>query len=131
MINVVDETIHQSRRIIIVLIPESSCYNVLEDTSEQQLAVYNALIRDGIKVILIELNKIKDYASMPESIRYVKEKHGAIRWKGDFSERSHSANTKFWKNVRYQMPSRANIAFSEQHLLPRTFSSPQTPVLER
>ncbi|XP_067419680.1 interleukin-1 receptor type 1-like [Emydura macquarii macquarii] len=131
VVNVADEKINQSRRVIIVLVPESSGYGVLEDTSEQQLAVYNALIRDGIKVILIELDKIKDYTNMPESIKYIKQKHGAIRWKGDFTERSHSASTKFWKHVRYQMPPRQTVSPSEQQLLPLSFNSPQTIMLER
>uniref|UniRef100_A0A8C3T4D7 Interleukin-1 receptor type 1 n=1 Tax=Chelydra serpentina TaxID=8475 RepID=A0A8C3T4D7_CHESE len=115
VVNVVDETIKQSRRLIIVLVPESS--SLLEDIFEQQLAVYNALVQDGIKVILIELDKIKDYTNMPESIKYIKQKHGAIKWKGDFTEKSYSANTKFWKNVRYRMPPRCPTS-SELHLLP-------------
>ncbi|CAM4430879.1 interleukin-1 receptor type 1-like [Lepidochelys kempii] len=131
VVNVADEKINQSRRVIIVLVPESSCYSVLDDTSEQQLAVYNALIRDGIKVILIELDKIKDYTNMPESIKYIKQKHGAIRWKGDFTERSHSASTKFWKNVRYQMPPRQTLSPSELQLLPLAFNSPHTITLQR
>ncbi|XP_030906916.2 interleukin-1 receptor type 1-like isoform X2 [Melopsittacus undulatus] len=124
VISIADEKIHQSRRVIIVLVPEPSCYSILEDVSEKQLAIYNALIQDGIKVILIELEKIKDYATMPESIQYVKQKHGVIRWKGDFSERSYSASTKFWKKVRYHMPSRKNGSSSGLHLLPKDFSSP-------
>uniref|UniRef100_A0A8C3T481 Uncharacterized protein n=1 Tax=Chelydra serpentina TaxID=8475 RepID=A0A8C3T481_CHESE len=112
VVNVVDETIKQSRRLIIVLVPESS--SLLEDIFEQQLAVYNALVQDGIKVILIELDKIKDYTNMPESIKYIKQKHGAIKWKGDFTEKSYSANTKFWKNVRYRMPPRCPTS-SELH----------------
>ncbi|NWU65021.1 IL1R1 protein, partial [Pterocles burchelli] len=116
VISIADEKMHQSRRVIVVLVPEPSCYSVTEDVSEKQLAMYNALIQDGIKVILIELEKIQDYADMPEAIKYIKQKHGAIRWKGDFSERSHSANTRFWKKVRYHMPSRKNA--SGLHLLP-------------
>ncbi|XP_039396679.1 interleukin-1 receptor type 1-like isoform X2 [Mauremys reevesii] len=131
VVNIADEKINQSRRVIIVLVPESSCYSVLEDTSEQQLAVYDALIRDGINVILIELDKIKDYTNMPESIKYIKQKYGAIRWKGDFTERSHSASTKFWKNVRYQMPPRQSVSPSELQLLPTAFNSPHTIMLER
>lgn len=131
VVNIADEKINQSRRVIIVLVPESSCYSVLEDTSEQQLAVYDALIRDGINVILIELDKIKDYTNMPESIKYIKQKYGAIRWKGDFTERSHSASTKFWKNVRYQMPPRQTVSPSELQLLPTAFNSPHTIMLER
>ncbi|XP_067419624.1 interleukin-1 receptor type 1-like [Emydura macquarii macquarii] len=122
VVNVIDETIKQSRRLMIILESEASSYSVLEDTFEQQLAVYNALIRDEIKVILIELDEIQGYTNMPESIKYIKQKHGAIRWKGGFTEKSQSANTKFWKNVRYQMPRRQNVFSSDLQLLPKTFS---------
>ncbi|NXU58069.1 IL1R1 protein, partial [Turnix velox] len=118
VISIAEEKIHQSRRVIIVLVPEPSCYSVLEDVSEKHLALHNALIQDGIKVILIELEKIQDYATMPESIKYIKQKHGAIQWKGDFSERNHSAHTRFWKKVRYHMPSRKKGSSSQLHLLP-------------
>jgi len=123
VISVADEKIHQSRRVIIVLVPEPSCYSVTDNVSEKHLAVYNALVQDSIKIILIELEKIQDYADMPETIKYIKQKHGAIRWKGDFSERSHSASTRFWKKVRYHMPSRKTVSSSGLHLLPRDFNS--------
>ncbi|NWW49729.1 IL1R1 protein, partial [Pedionomus torquatus] len=120
VVSVADETLKQSRRLMIVLGSETSSSSLLEDTSEHQLAMYNALIRDGIKVILIEMDEIQDYTSMPESIRYIKQKHGAIQWKGDFSEESFSPSTRFWKNVRYQMPSRKKGSFSGVYLLPLT-----------
>ncbi|NXD83483.1 IL1R1 protein, partial [Halcyon senegalensis] len=123
VVSVTDETLKQSRRLMIVLGSETSSCCLLEDTSEQQLAMYNALIRDGIQVILIEMDEIQDYTSMPESIRYIKQKHGAIQWKGDFSEKSCSANTRFWKNVRYQMPSRKKLSYSEVYLLPLTWNN--------
>ncbi|NXR30044.1 IL1R1 protein, partial [Zosterops hypoxanthus] len=123
VVSVADETLKQSRRLMIILGSETSRCCLLEDTSEQQLAMYNALIRDGIQVILIEMGEIQDYTSMPESIRYIKQKHGAIQWKGDFSEKSCSANTRFWKNVRYQMPSRKKVPYSEVRLLPLTSNS--------
>ncbi|NXH26861.1 IL1R1 protein, partial [Myiagra hebetior] len=123
VVSVADETLKLSRRLMIILGSETSSCCLLEDTSEQQLAMYNALIRDGIQVILIEMGEIQDYMSMPESIRYIKQKHGAIQWKGDFSEKSCSANTRFWKNVRYQMPSRKKVPYSEVYLLPLTSNS--------
>ncbi|NXB10952.1 IL1R1 protein, partial [Cnemophilus loriae] len=123
VVSVADETLKQSRRLMIILGSETSSCCLLEDTSEQQLAMYNALIRDGIQVILIEMGEIHDYTSMPESIRYIKQKHGAIQWKGDFSEKSCSANTRFWKNVRYQMPSRKKVSYSGVYLLPLTPNS--------
>ncbi|NXF98350.1 IL1R1 protein, partial [Eubucco bourcierii] len=117
VVSVADETLKQSRRLMIILGSETSrC--LLEDTSEQQLAMYNALICDGIQVILIEMDEIQDDTSLPESIRYIKQKHGAIKWKGDFSEKSCSANTRFWKNVRYRMPPRKKVSHSEVYMLP-------------
>ncbi|NXO87477.1 IL1R1 protein, partial [Sitta europaea] len=123
VVSVADEILKQSRRLMIILGSETSRCCQLEDTSEQQLAMYNALIRDGIQVILIEMGEIQDYTSMPESIRYIKQKHGAIQWKGDFSEKSCSANKRFWENVRYQMPSRKKVSYSEAHLLTLTSNS--------
>ncbi|NWS53227.1 IL1R1 protein, partial [Chunga burmeisteri] len=123
VVSVADETLKQCRRLMIILGSETSSCCLLEDTSEQQLAMYNALVRDGIQVILIEMDEIQDYTSMPESIRYIKQKHGAIRWKGDFSKKSCSVNTRFWKNVRYQMPSRKKVSYSEVYLLPLTLNN--------
>ncbi|XP_053165630.1 interleukin-1 receptor type 1-like isoform X2 [Hemicordylus capensis] len=111
VVSLIDETIKQSRSLIIILVPGSSSYNLLDEAPEQQIAVYNALIHDGMKVILIEMEKIKDYSNMPESIKYIKQKHGAIRWKGDLTKRrSYSASNRFWKKVRYQMPAGPRIS---------------------
>ncbi|NXK55534.1 IL1R1 protein, partial [Chauna torquata] len=122
VVSVADETLKQSRRLMIILGSETSS-SLLEDGCEQQLAMYNALIRDGTQVILIEMDEMQDYTSMPESVRYIKQKHGAIQWKGDFSEKSCSANTRFWKNVRYQMPSKKKVSYSEVYLLRQTLNS--------
>ncbi|NWI95962.1 IL1R1 protein, partial [Pitta sordida] len=123
VVSVADETLQQSRRLMIILGSETPSCCLLGDTSEQQVAMYNALIRDGIQVILIEMDEIQDYRSMPESVRYIKQKHGTIQWKGDFSEKSCSANTRFWKNVRFQMPFRKKVSCPEVHLLPLTVNS--------
>ncbi|XP_024599815.1 interleukin-1 receptor-like 2 isoform X1 [Neophocaena asiaeorientalis asiaeorientalis] len=104
VVNVTDENIKLCRRLIIVIVPEALSLDLLRNMSEEQIAVYNVLIQDGIKVILIELEKVKDYTTLPESIQYIKQKHGAVQWSGDFTEQSQCANTKFWKKVRYHMP---------------------------
>ncbi|XP_063472827.1 interleukin-1 receptor-like 2 isoform X7 [Symphalangus syndactylus] len=104
--NVIDENVKLCRRLIVIVVPESLGFGLLKNLSEEQIAVYNALIQDGMKVILIELEKIEDYTVMPESIQYIKQKHGAIRWHGDFTEQSQCVKTKFWKTVRYHMPPR-------------------------
>ncbi|NXY70469.1 IL1R1 protein, partial [Glareola pratincola] len=123
VVSVADETLKQSRRLMIVLGSETSSCCLFEDASEQQLAMYNALIRDGIQIILIEMDEIQDHTSMPESIRYIKQKHGTIQWTGDFSEKSCSPTTRFWKNVRYQMPPRKKVSYSGVYLLPLTLNN--------
>lgn len=120
MANVIDENIKLCRRLIVLVAPESSSFSFLKGMSEEQIAVYNALIQDGMKVILIELEKIKDYSTMPESIQYIRQKHGAIRWHGDFTEQSQCAKTKFWKKVRYHMPCRRYPPSSSVQLLRHT-----------
>nr|XP_056718005.1 interleukin-1 receptor type 1-like [Euleptes europaea] len=123
-VSVTEDTVKQSRRLMIILKSELSSCSQLEETSEQQIAMYNALVHCGIKVILIEMEKIQDYTNMPESIQYIKQKHGAIRWKKDFAEKSQLANTRFWKNVRYQMPPIRPVSLSEISLLPQFHSNP-------
>lgn len=54
---------------MVILESKISSYNMLEETSEQQLATYNALICDEIKVIRTELGKIENYINMPEHIK--------------------------------------------------------------
>ncbi|XP_045836771.1 interleukin-1 receptor type 1 isoform X1 [Meles meles] len=104
IVDVTNENIRKSRRLIIILVPEASGLGCLGNSSEEQIAMYNAFVQDGIKVVLLELEKIQDYEKMPETIKFIKRKHGAIRWSGDFREGSWSAKTRFWKNVRYHMP---------------------------
>lgn len=118
--NVIDENIKLCRRLIVLVAPESSSFRFLKGMSEEQIAVYNALIQDGMKVILIELEKIEDYSTMPESIQYIRQKHGAIQWHGDFTEQSQCAKTKFWKKVRYHMPRRRYPPSSSVRLLRHT-----------
>ncbi|NXH23330.1 IL1R1 protein, partial [Bucco capensis] len=117
-VSAADEPLKQSRRLMVILGPEAPRCCLLQESCEQQLALYNALIRDGIQVILIELGGSQDSSSMPESLRYIKGKHGAIPWTGELSEESCSANSRFWKRVRYRMPARRKGSASELCLLP-------------
>lgn len=117
-VKVTNENIKKSRRLIVILVQETSGFSWLGSSSEEQIVMYNALIQDGIKVVLLELEKIQDYEKMPESIKFIKQKHGAIHWSGDFTEeRLHSAKTRFWKNVRYHMPLQQQPRSSKHQLL--------------
>lgn len=115
MADLVDETISQSRRVIIVL--GNIFCGKHGDDFEQKIAMYDALIRNKIKVILIEMEKITDYTNIPESIKYIKQKQGVVRWKGKFSESALSPNTRFWKNIRYQMPPAQHHSDKELHYI--------------
>ncbi|XP_062934639.1 interleukin-1 receptor type 1 isoform X1 [Cynocephalus volans] len=117
IVKVTNENVKKSRRLIIILVREISGFSWLGSSSEEQIAMYNALVQDGIKVVLLELEKIQDYAKMPESIQFIKRKHGAIRWSGDFTEGPQSAKTRFWKNVRYHMPVQRRSPSSKHQLL--------------
>ncbi|XP_045910618.1 interleukin-1 receptor type 1-like isoform X2 [Micropterus dolomieu] len=50
-----------------------------------------------------------DYSCLPESLRYIKRKQGALEWKkpslGAQKLTKLRSNRNFWKNLRYQMPS--------------------------
>ncbi|OWK10711.1 IL1R1, partial [Cervus elaphus hippelaphus] len=117
IVEVVNENVKKSRRLIIILVPETSGFSWLGNSSEEQVAMYNALIQEGIKVVLLELEKIPDYEKMPESIKFIKQKQGVIRWSGDFREGSQSMNSRFWKKVRYHMPVQRQRPLSKHQLL--------------
>ncbi|XP_026522558.1 interleukin-1 receptor type 1-like isoform X1 [Notechis scutatus] len=125
VITIVDKMIKLSRRVIIILMPDLYCGGRQNLFSEQELAVYSALIQEETKVILIQLDKIKDFNSIPESLRYLKQKHGILTWRGTFTETTEMATTRFWKNVRYQMPASPSPLSSNLHFLPITFHSSQ------
>lgn len=117
IIEVTNENIKKSRRLIIILVRETLGFSWLASSSEEQIAMYNALIQDGIKVVLLELEKIQDYEKMPESIKFIKQKQGAICWSGDIRAESQSAKSRFWKKVRYHLPVRQQPRSSKQQLL--------------
>eukprot|EP00069_Balaena_mysticetus_P004718 bmy_17709T0 len=117
IVEVANETIKKSRRLIIILAREISGFRWLGNSSEDQIAMYNALIQEGIKVVLLELEKIPDYEKMPESIKFIKQKQGAIRWSGDIREGSQSTNSRFWKKVRYHMPAQRQPPSAKHKLL--------------
>ncbi|XP_034377763.1 interleukin-1 receptor type 1 isoform X2 [Arvicanthis niloticus] len=116
-VEVTDENVKKSRRLIIILVRDMGSFSWLGQSSEEQIAVYNALVKEGIKIVLLELEKIQDYEKMPTSIQFIKQKHGAICWSGDFKERPQSAKTRFWKKLRYQMPAQRRSPLSKHHLL--------------
>ncbi|XP_049903947.1 interleukin-1 receptor-like 1 isoform X2 [Epinephelus moara] len=120
--DVIAATVRQCRRLIIILSPEikSSADGKSEEEPlyenqnqlcyEQKVGLHDALIQNEPQVILVEMGDSKvDYSCLSESLRYIRRKQGALTWKKPSVE-SHklsrvSSNRKFWKNLRYHMPS--------------------------
>nr|XP_033806333.1 interleukin-1 receptor-like 1 [Geotrypetes seraphini] len=96
--------IKKSRRLIIIL--TSQIGNCEEFAYEQQIGLYDALIKNDLKVILIEMEKNSGDCSLQESLRHIIKQKGTIKWNEDILANNHSPNNKFWKYVRYQMPGR-------------------------
>uniref|UniRef100_A0AAQ4S4I4 Uncharacterized protein n=1 Tax=Gasterosteus aculeatus aculeatus TaxID=481459 RepID=A0AAQ4S4I4_GASAC len=97
-------TVRRCRRLIIIISPEANpppdgrteprlCY-------EQKVGLHDALTSNDPRVILVEVGGPVDYSRLPESLRYVRRRHGALRWRS-----TRGASRSFWKSLRYHMPS--------------------------
>uniref|UniRef100_A0A674I6B9 Interleukin 1 receptor like 1 n=1 Tax=Terrapene triunguis TaxID=2587831 RepID=A0A674I6B9_9SAUR len=102
--NALEMRIQKSRRLIIILTPQ--LIQCEEIGYEHQIALYSVLIQNNIKVILLEMETIGNYAGLQESLRYIIKQQGTIKWKEKHKECPHASNSKFWKLVRYHMPLR-------------------------
>ncbi|XP_069569485.1 interleukin-1 receptor type 1 [Brachyistius frenatus] len=128
--NVIAATIHQCRRLIIILSSDGKtreashiCDNQNQLCYEQKVGLFDALTRNDLQVILVEIDGPVDYSHLPESLRYIKRKQGALKWKKVFPG-SHkltklNSNRNFWKNLRYHMP-----PVPERRLQTRLLSKP-------
>ncbi|CAL8266705.1 unnamed protein product [Lota lota] len=112
--DVIAETVNKSRRLVLILSGQRDSEESQLYPSQSQLAyehsigLYDALTQRGLRVILVEIDGLVDYAALPESLRYIQRTQGALRWPGA-SPRNHactklSANRTFWKRLRYHMP---------------------------
>uniref|UniRef100_A0A8C4ZE52 Uncharacterized protein n=1 Tax=Gadus morhua TaxID=8049 RepID=A0A8C4ZE52_GADMO len=112
--DVIAEAVSKSRRLVLILSGQGDSETSPLHPSPSQLAyehsvgLYDALTQRGLRVILVEIDGPVDYTALPESVRYIKRTQGALRWPGD-SPRYHvctklSANSTFWKSMRYHMP---------------------------
>ncbi|XP_078259234.1 interleukin-1 receptor type 1-like isoform X1 [Rhinoraja longicauda] len=113
LVEQVKTNIKQSRRLIILM-----AKSVDKWLFEQQVGLHDALLCDEVKVILIELEHHNDYSDFSESMRHIIQKKGTIKWKKkDWTAKSPSSNSKFWKQVRYNMPSRSPRSQENIHLI--------------
>ncbi|XP_053295662.1 interleukin-1 receptor type 1 isoform X1 [Pleuronectes platessa] len=76
---------------------------------EQTIGIYDALTQNDTRVILVEIGGPVDYNRLPESLHYIKRKQGALKWEnaspGTQSLSKLHSTRKFWKKLRYHMPS--------------------------
>uniref|UniRef100_A0A3P8ZSY3 Interleukin 1 receptor type 1 n=1 Tax=Esox lucius TaxID=8010 RepID=A0A3P8ZSY3_ESOLU len=114
------ETMRRSRRLIIILSAQTASRlhpTIHADEQlplhqspqyfpnyDQQIGLYDALIQNGLQVILVETDAKMDYISLPESLRYIRRKQGALRWRSGNSIATSPRNGRFWKCLRYHMP---------------------------
>ncbi|XP_048454278.1 interleukin-1 receptor type 1-like [Rhincodon typus] len=111
-VEAIEANIRISRRLIIILAQKPSVNNQAYCGFEQQVGLYNALIQNEIKVILIELEKNDCLNHFPESIRHVIQKNGTIKWKPDRRGKPERSYSRFWKQVRYKMPLKSKSSMS-------------------
>lgn len=98
----IEKRMQKSRRLIILL--THHLINCKEHAYDQHIALYNALIQNDTKVILLEMETIGTYEKLQESLRFIIKQQGTIKWKEQHTVRPQSSNSKFWKQVRYHMP---------------------------
>ncbi|XP_040440615.1 interleukin-1 receptor-like 1 isoform X1 [Falco naumanni] len=106
----IEKRMQKSRRLIILL--TNQLINCKEYAYDQHIALYNALIQNDIKVILLEMETIGTYEKLPESLRFIIKQQGTVKWKEQHTVHPQSSNSKFWKQVRYHMPLRPKSSYS-------------------
>ncbi|MCI4378049.1 hypothetical protein PGIGA_G00211320 [Pangasianodon gigas] len=136
MADVVEETMNLCRRLL--LLYTSSSLSRAEDSSwfEQQAGLHRALLDDSISVMLLEMEQLSNPSILPESLRLLRDKQGALKaWKkrrrwsctrmeedgeeDEISLSSFALSARFWRKVRYHMPVRGKAkCHSKSKLLP-------------
>lgn len=65
------------------------------------VGLYDALVKECLQVILIQVGGEVDDTLLPESLRYIKHTQGILKWKQHYTNKP---NGRFWKQMRCQMP---------------------------
>ncbi|XP_078400999.1 interleukin-1 receptor type 1-like [Cetorhinus maximus] len=111
-VEVIEEHIRNSRRLIIVLAQKPSANDQAYSGFEHEIGLFEALIWNEMEVILIKLEQGEYLNDIPESIRHVIQKNGIIKWKPDRRNKPEKYYSRFWKQVRYKMPVRSKSSKS-------------------
>ncbi|XP_075380812.1 interleukin-1 receptor-like 1 isoform X1 [Mycteria americana] len=106
----IEKRMQNSRRLIILLTRQ--LINCKEPAYDQHIALYNALIQNDTKVILLEMETIGTHEKLQESLSFIIKKQGTIKWREQHTVHPQSSNSKFWKQVRYHMPLTRKSSYS-------------------
>lgn len=104
----VETSIRMSRRHLFILTPEIA--HSKEFAYEREIALHSALIQQDSKAILIEMEALYppgglQFEELQDSLKHLIKVQGTIKWREDHVANKRSLNSKFWKHVRYRMPS--------------------------
>ncbi|XP_062983740.1 interleukin-1 receptor-like 1 [Elgaria multicarinata webbii] len=109
-VDAIEKRIQKSRRVILLLtqcLAKNDCF-----VYEHQIALYHALIRNNVKVILLEMERIGEYEQLQDSLRHLIHQQGTVQWKTKYMAQPASPDSAFWKHVKYQMPLKRNRAMN-------------------
>ncbi|XP_072252954.1 interleukin-1 receptor-like 1 [Leuresthes tenuis] len=116
-LELVEECIRKSRRLMVILTPGSGSGSEFRDkhlaspqTSvlggfDWQVGLHHALIQREMNVILIQLGDTgpQGYSHLPPGLQHLMRESAPIKWP-ESSRSGASKNLHFWKRVRYLMP---------------------------
>lgn len=65
------------------------------------VGLHDALVKECLQVILVQVGGEVDDALLSESLRYIRYTQGILKWKEHYTSQP---NGRFWKQMRYRMP---------------------------
>ncbi|XP_060785096.1 interleukin-1 receptor type 1-like isoform X2 [Neoarius graeffei] len=125
MVDMVEETMNVCRRMLLLYTSLSLSRAEGSSWFEQQAGLRRALLDDSLSVLLLEMEQLSDPSILPESLRLLRDKQGALQaWKkrkrwtctrmeeggeDEISLPSFTLSARFWRKVRYHMPVRGKV----------------------
>ncbi|XP_040005339.1 interleukin-1 receptor-like 1 isoform X2 [Xiphias gladius] len=118
-LQLVEDSINQSRRLMVILTPGSgsgseftdqcpaSAENSVIGGFDWQVGLHHALVQREMSVILIQLGDTgpQGYTNLPVGLQHLIRKSAPLKWP-EGSRGARAWNSRFWKRVRYLMPAR-------------------------
>ncbi|KAG7501601.1 interleukin-1 receptor-like 1 [Solea senegalensis] len=127
----VDNNMKQSRRLIILISPGSGSGSETTDHQsaaaegfDWQAGLYHALVQREMSVILIQLGDTgtQGYKHLPITLQHLINKSAPLRWP-EGSWDAASRNSRFWKKVRYLMPAIPSKKYPQAANEPRIYQN--------